>query len=225
MVTIDKAIIAKIDKNGNHYEVLVDPEMAYDLRSGKSVSVANMLAVNEIFKDAKKSMKASELSVFNTDDVEKIAEEIVKNGEIQLTTEFRKKKIEGKKRQIADLISKSAMNPQTKLPHPLDRILNAIDSAGVDIDPFQSAETQTEKVLEKLKPIIPISMDKIELTLHIPAQYAAQAYGIIKSNIKKENWNTDGSLSVTISIPASLKDEIYGKLSSLTKGDLTVKEA
>ena len=45
MVTVEEAIIAKIDKAGKHFEVLVDPNIAYELREGKIVSISKMLAV------------------------------------------------------------------------------------------------------------------------------------------------------------------------------------
>ena len=38
MVTVDQAIIAKIDKDGKHFEVLVDADIAYDLKEGMIVS-------------------------------------------------------------------------------------------------------------------------------------------------------------------------------------------
>ena len=71
MVTVDKAIIARIERSGKHFEILVDPELAYDLREGKSVSLNKMLAINQVFKDAKKvTLKVSENQcVFEEGDV------------------------------------------------------------------------------------------------------------------------------------------------------------
>src|SRR3989338_6441224 len=126
MVTVDEAVIAKIARDGKHFEILVDADIAYDLKEGKTVSISRMLAVNDVFKDAKKADRCAPSDVqkaFNTNDIEKIAVEIVKHGDIQLTTDFRSRKIEEKKKQIAAFISKNAVNPQTKLPHPPERIM------------------------------------------------------------------------------------------------------
>ena len=121
MVTIDEAIIAKIVKDGKHFEVLVDPDIAYDLKEGRIISLSRMLAINMVFTDAKKANKAAPSEIekaFGTSDVEKIAEDIVKHGDIQLTTDFRRRKIDERKKQIAAFINRNAINPQTKAPHP-----------------------------------------------------------------------------------------------------------
>lgn len=229
MVTVEEAIIAKIDKDGKHFEVLVDPHIAYDLKEGKSISLSRMLAANIIFTDARKGDKASTADVqaaFETLDVEKIAEHIVKKGEVQLTTEFRRKKTEEKRKQIAALISKYAVNPQTKLPHPQDRILNAMDIARSQIDPFKPAEQQVEDVLKALKPVLPISMEETKLTVEIPAQYSGRVYGLLKDlgTVSDQQWLNDGSLVVKLTVPAGLRESIYKKLGGLTNGTARITE-
>jgi len=228
MVTLEKAIIARINKEGKHFEILVDPDLAYDLKSGKSVSIQNMLAVNAVFTDSKKGLRASpsELErIFGTQDIEVIAEKIVKEGEIQITTQFRNEKIEEKKRQIAAFISKNAINPQTNLPHPIERILNAMEKCGVDIDPFKPVSQQIDHVIKILKQEIPLSFEQIKLNIHIPAKYAGQAYGILKQyNMENDQWLNDGSLRATITIPAGLKEEVFHRLGALTEGNVDIQE-
>ncbi len=229
MVTVDQAVIAKMDKGGKHFEILVDSELAYALKEGKSVSIQKMLAVNDVYTDSKKGLKANSSDVqgaFGAAGIEQIAETIVKKGEVQLTTEFRRRKIEERKRQIADFISKYAVNPQTKTPHPFDRILNAMEQARVAIDPFRGAESQVEDVVKALKPIIPISIEQAELTVEIPAQYSGQAYGAVKSlgEMKEQNWKNDGSLVVRISIPAGMKETVFRKINSMTAGTASISE-
>lgn len=228
MVTIEDAIVARIDKKGKHFEILVDPEIAYDLKSGKNVSTAKMLAVSEVYSDSNKGEKASDSDleeIFGTRDVNQISEKIVKKGDLQVTTAFRNKKTDEKKRKIAAIISKNAMNPQTKLPHPLERILKSMEKSNINIDPFKPANEQVDEVLDALKPIIPISMDTLIFEILVPAKHTGSAYGLLKRyNIKKDEWRKDGSLYVKVDIPASLKDELYGKLNSMTDGDFTLKE-
>lgn len=228
MVTIDEAIIAKLDRDGKHFEVLVEPELAYECREGKIISISKMLAVNTVFLDARKGTKVPEKDIekaFGTTDVDKITELIVKKGEIQLTTEFRRKKTEEKKRQIVNFISKFAINPQTKLPHPPDRIMNAMDKARVRIDPFESVDQQIDAIIKALKPIIPISIEESSLDIQIPAMYAGKAYGVLKEfTVKKENWLSDGSLYVSISIPAGFKETVFRRINSVTEGNAKIQE-
>mgnify|MGYP001564909968 CR=1 FL=1 len=228
MVTVEDAIIARYTKDGKHFEILVDPETAYNLKEGKTVSLSRMLATNLVFTDAKKGTKAGSNDIqaaFGTSDVEKIAEMIVKNGDLQLTTNFRRKKIEERRKQIANFISRNAINPQTKVPHPQDRILNAMDIAKVNVDPFKSTEQQVDGIVKALKSVLPISMEEAELNIEIPAQYAGRAHGVLKEyNIRKEQWLSNGSLAAKIVIPAGLKESIYRKLNAITAGSAKIME-
>ena len=229
MVTVDDAIIARYEKDGKHFEILVDAEMAYDLKEGKTVSIQRMVATNFIFTDTRKATKATPADIqkaFGTQDIEKIAEEIVRHGEVQLTTDFRRKKTEEKRKQIAELISKYAINPQTKLPHPQQRILSAMDQARVHVDAFKPAEEQVEGTIKEIKEILPISVEELVLTVEIPARYAGRGYGVVKEyGIEKENWLADGSLVVKITIPAGLKETVFRRLGSLTEGNAKIEEA
>ncbi|MFH0832980.1 MAG: ribosome assembly factor SBDS [Candidatus Aenigmatarchaeota archaeon] len=227
MVTVDEAIIAKFDRDGKHFEVLVDPDLAYDLKEGKIISLSRMLAANIIFTDAKKGTKSSEADLqkgFDSYDIEKIAETIVKKGEIQLTTEFRRKKVEEKKKQIATFISRNAINPQTRLPHPPDRILSALENAKVSIDPFKPAEQQVENVVKALKEIMPISFDELTFNVEIPAAYSSRCYGVMKEFNAKSQYLSDGSLSASVRIPAGMKENLFRKLNAICEGNARIEE-
>ncbi len=229
MVTVDEAIIARYDKEGKHFEILVDADIAYDLKEGKVVSLSKMLAVNQVFKDSKKADKASSADVeaaFGTTDVEKIAEIMVKHGDIQLTTEFRRRKTEEKKKQIATIISKNAINPQTKVPHPPERIITSMEQAHVHVDAFKSADQQVEEVVKEIKKVIPISMEELTLFVEIPAQHSSKAYGMLKEfGMQQEKWLTDGSLVAKLVIPAGLKEDVFRKIGNATAGTARIEEA
>ena len=72
MVSLDKAVIAKLKKAGETFEILVDPYLARNLKEGKEVDFEKLLAAEEIFKDSKKGDRASteELKkAFGTEDI------------------------------------------------------------------------------------------------------------------------------------------------------------
>ncbi|MBI2579792.1 MAG: ribosome assembly factor SBDS [Candidatus Aenigmarchaeota archaeon] len=229
MVTVDEAIIAKVETKGKRFEILVDSELAYALKEGKAVSLSRMLAVSQIFTDAKKGTKASEADVrkeFGTSDAERVAEQIVKNGEIQLTTEFRRRKTEERKRQISAIISRNAVNPQTKAPHPQDRILSAMEQARFQVDPFRMAEQQVDDALKAIKSVIPISMEEATILVEIPAKYSSRCYGMLKEHrIIQDKWLSDGSLSARVIIPAGLKENFFRMLNNATHGEAKAQES
>lgn len=227
-VSIEKAVIGRLTVSGQKFEILVDPYKAMDFKSGRSVSMDDILAYPVIYRDVKASETAAESDLqktFATTDVNKIAERIIKEGEIQITTEQRREMVEQKKHQIASLISKRGINPQTNTPHPEQRILNAMQQTGLNIDPFIDAELQVEKVVNAIKPVLPIKFQKITLQLKILPQFTSRVYSIIKSSgkILSEQWLSDGSLQVNVEMLAGIMDEFIQKLSNITHGNFESK--
>ena len=90
MVSLDDAVIARLKKGEEHFEVLVDPYAAADLIDGKDIDVIQSLAIESVFKDSKKGTHASEESLqknFGTGDITEITKQIILKGDIQLTTD------------------------------------------------------------------------------------------------------------------------------------------
>lgn len=228
MVDINKAIIARLKTQGKTFEILVDCDKAIEFKEGKSISIDDVLATRDIYKDVKKAEHASEndlKAIFKTDDTKKIAAEIIKQGEVQLTAEHKTKLREEKKKKIIDIIHRNAIDSKTGLPHPPQRIEAAMDEAKVKIQETKSAEEQVDEILDKLKPIIPIKFETKKIQVTIPSSFAGKSYSILKSygTISNEKWQNDGSLMVVVELPAGLQEEFFSKLNSLTHGDINTK--
>ena len=216
--------LARLKKEGYNFEVVVDPDLAIKFRQDKSIDIRDILKSEHIFSDAPKGDLASEKAmeeIFGTNDELEIARKILAEGEIQLTTEYREQLLEKKKRIIAEIISKNGIDPRTKLPHPVERILNAMKEAKVKVDMFKRAEDQVKDIVRKISVILPISIELVVLEVTIPAKYSAKAYNLIKSisNPGKEEWLSDGSLKIEVQIPAGLQLDFMDKINKLTHGD------
>ena len=228
MVKLEDAVIARMSSHGTAFEVLVDPELALALRTGGEVDLHSMLAIDKIFKDSKKGEAASEemmQKVFGTLDVFKIAEHVIRKGEVQVTTEQRGKMREQRRRQIVALISKRAINPQTGLPHPPARIESALVEAKIHVDEFKSAEEQISGIVKVLLPIIPLKFETRRIAVKIPASYTGKANRVIRNfaTVKQEQWLNDGSWAVVVEIPAGIQGEFFDKLNDLTRGEVETK--
>jgi len=224
----EKHVIARYEAKGHVFEVLVNPDLALKVKEGKEVNLDELVVSDFIYKDVRKGLKASPealKSVFGTDDVKKVALEIVKRGEIQLTAEQRKRFIEEKKMQIINLIAKNAIDPKTKLPIPPKRIELAMEQARVSIDPFKPAEQQFEEIVSKIARVIPIKIAKALISVKIPPEYSGRAYKPLSKfgEIKKQNWLNDGSLYIEIEIPAGMQQEFIDEVNKLTHGSASVK--
>jgi ribosome maturation protein SDO1 len=221
MVSLDDAVVARIEKAGMHFEVMVDCDAALDFRKGKG-SLDEVLAVREVFKDASKGERPSEDELhkaFHTQDELKIAEEIIRHGEVQITTEHRRRMVEERRKQISDIISRQGIDPKSGLPHPPQRIANAMEEARVNVDPFRRASDQVEQVVDKIQAILPISMERVEVEVRVPLKFAGKASSAIRSiaPVKREEWKADSWQGV-LDIPAGMQSELLGRLNELTSG-------
>lgn len=223
MVKVEDAVIARWDHQGSRFEVLVDPQAVQDLKDGRTVDLSDKLALDQVFKDAKKGDKISEEHLektFHTRNLAEIARQIVLKGEVQVTTEQRHHLQEAKRKQIVATIARNAMNPQTGAPHPPARIEAAMQEAKVHIDPFRPVDAQVQEVLSKLRPLLPIRLDVVKVRIRVPAQHYPRVIGELKGlgRLLEEIWMGDGSWSGVLEIPAGVQTELYEKLNARTKG-------
>ena len=215
--------LARIKKSGENFEVDVDPDLALRFKKGENIDIMEVLKAPTVFKDAQKGLVASEArmkELFGTSDALQVATIIIKEGEIQLTAEYRAKLREQKKKRIVDIIHRYGVDPRTNAPHPLQRIEAAIEEAKVKIDEHLKAEDQVKAIIEKLRPILPIKIEQKKIKVVIPAQYAPKTYALVKSmaTIINEEWKTDGSWEAMVEIPGGIEQEFYDKLNKATKG-------
>jgi len=220
--------VARINIKGKNFEIIVKPDPALHYREGKPIPLSEVLVTDTIFSDANKGLKVSESDLqtaFKTTDVQKIANIILKRGILQLTAEQRKRMVEEKKRQIITFISRQCVDPRTKLPHPPIRIQQALEQVHFSVDPFRNVEEQANEAISLLRSILPISMEKISVSVKIPPQYAGRAYGAVKSfgTIKNEAWGSDGSWAAIVEMPAGLYGPFLERLGEITRGNIEAK--
>jgi len=224
----ERYTVARMTHDGEHFEILVKPQLAFSYRLGKTTSISELLVTDTIFTDAGKGLRVSEdklQEVFGTTNPIKIASIILKKGTLQLTTEQRKQLVEDKRRQIISVISRQCVDPKTDLPHPPMRIEHAMKQIHFSIDPFRDVEEQAREIIKLLRPILPLKMEQVSVAVRIPPEYASKVYGTVKGLgvIKREQWQADGSWSATVEMPAGLYGPFLEKLGKITRGNLEAK--
>ncbi len=247
-------IVGHIENSGRVFEMLMDPEKAWEakklireeintrLKAGKEKSrltVEELLKDRKIdlelifesftvFEDLRRGKKATDgdmEAVFNSTDGMTIAGHILLDGEIHWTQAQREEEMQKKLKQIITIISKNAINPQNKKPHPYQRIEKAIEEANVKIDLMRNAEEQVDDVVKSIRAIIPIRIEQVEMAIKLPTAFTAKGYNIVAQyvQIKKEEWQSDGSWVAVVSLPAGLQMELIDKLNKLTHGRVQTK--
>ncbi|MHA1298777.1 MAG: ribosome assembly factor SBDS [Candidatus Helarchaeota archaeon] len=229
-VDLSKAAIVKYDISGHHFEILVDPKLAWKYKEKQEeTDIRDILLGYYIFTDAFRGEKITDSEVlkeiFNTDDIFQVSEIILKNGELHITAEMRKQFTEQIRKKIIYFINRNCINPKTKLPHPPARIERAMEEANIRIDANEEIVTQAKKIVKKLAEIIPIKMERITVAVKIPSQFTGKAYGIVSKygTISQDEWQSDGSWIALIDLPAGLQAELNEQLRQLTKGKHDIK--
>ena len=221
-------VIARIERMGERFEVIVKPDAVQNIREGKNVDILSNIAIDEIFRDAHKGSRASEekmMEFFGTTDPIEVARKLIIEGEIQLTTDQRREMLEAKRKQIIAYIAANAINPQTSSPHPPQRIEIAMEEAKVRIDPFKSVEDQMKTVLDGLRPLIPIRFEKVRIAVKLTGEFSAKCYGDIKSfgRIVQEEWQPNGTWIGVVEIPGGMQTDFLERLSQKTKGNVETR--
>jgi len=227
---VDKVTVIRFAVEGEKFELLVKPDPALEYKLGKRKDVSTVLVSDEIYSDSNKGTRASTeklMKAFKTDDPTTIATIILQKGDLNLTTDQRRKMVLEKRKQIVEFIAKTYVDPRSHLPHPPLRIEQAMDDARITIDPFKNTDEQTKDIVEQLRSIIPLKSENMMLEILVPAQFAAQSYSVLKSagTLKKEEWQSNGSLKVILDIPAAARANVIDRLGSVTKGSASIEVA
>jgi len=227
MVSLDKAIIATYEKDGEKFEVFLDPDKTYEYLDGRKKDLHGLLVVEEVFKNAQKAERQTASAInkaFGTTDILKVLEIILAKGNVQLTTEQRRKMVEEKRKRVMDMILKNAIDPRTNAPIPPQRLELAMEQVKVHIDPFKPAEQQAEEVIKALKIVLPMKFEKIRIAVKVPSEYAVRTYGTLKSfGIVQEQWLGNGDLIAVVEIPGGMQGDFIDRINKATHGNVETK--
>ena len=228
MVSLEDAVIARLETGGHRFEILIDPNEAQAFKDGDEIDWEDSIAVDGIWADSAKGERAPENildDIFESSDLIDIYKKILTEGTIQLTSEQKKEMINKKKKQILSHIVANAMNPQTGGAHPPQRIENAIIEARYNFDPIKSVESQVEDIVRKIRPLIPISFEKVKAAVKIPAIFVGKCYGQMSGlgTIENEEYQNDGSWIGIVKMSAVSYNELENLLGSITKGSAEIK--
>ena len=228
MVSLEDAVIARLESGGHRFEILIDPNEAQSYKEGDEIDWEDSIAVDGVWADSAKGERSPENILdefFGSSDLIEIYKKILNEGTIQLTSEQKKEMIDNKRKQILSHIVANAMNPQTGGAHPPQRIENAIVEAKYNFDPIRSVEKQVEDIVRKIRPLIPISFEKVKAAVKIPAIHVGKCYGQISGlgTIENEEYQSDGSWIGIVKMSAASYNELENLLGAVTKGSAELK--
>ena len=214
MVSLDNAVLARLEKGGKRYEVLVDPNLVDAFKQDPaSVDIEDFLAMDEVFHDARGGERPTEDAIENTfgsQDIVIITTTILNKGSLQLTTVQRKQMVEKMRQQIIHHIHTRAVDPSTKSPHPKTRLELALEESRYSVDPFKRLEEQVKDAIKKLKPLLPLSFETVKLAFKVPGSAYGGVHKVLRPHQQREGWLEDGSWACVVECPAGMKGELIG---------------
>ena len=218
MVSLDDAVLARLEKGGSRYEILVDPDLVESWKEDSdSVNLTDLLAIDEVWSDAKAGDRPTSEAlerVFGSTDLATCVDRILRDGSIQLTTAQRRHMVDERMKQIVSEIAMTATDPKTKLPHPRARIENALQEARFKADPVLSVERQVQDAVNILKPIIPLQFITIKLAFKVPGKDYGGISNLLRDSMQKEQWLSDGSWACVVEVPGGMKNEIISRVAN-----------
>jgi ribosome maturation protein SDO1 len=225
---MDGMVIAHLDSHGFTFEIIVEADYVNDGRATEWKDILDHMPADEIFSDARKGTRSPQEEMekaFGTSTSREIAIDILKKGQVQLTTEQKRKMAEDKRKQIVAIIAREAMNPQTKSPHPPQRIENAMAEAGIHVDPMKPVAVQVKEIVQELRSVLPISLDKVKVAIKLTGTDQGKCYGDIKNlgTIIQEEWTKEGAWVCVVELPAGLQAELFDRLNDKTRGSVESK--
>jgi len=216
VVSLDDAVLARLEKGGKRYEALVDPDLVEQWKEDSTdINLDDFMAMDEIFHDARAGERPTEealLKTFETLDVASILRIILTKGSIQLTTAQRKARVENMRQQIIHHIHSQSIDPKSKSPHPRTRIELALEESKYSVDPFKRLEDQVKDAIARLKPLIPLSFESVRLAFRIPGSAYGSVSQILRTHQQKEGWLENGDWACVVEIPAGMKGDLIGQV-------------
>jgi len=215
---------ARVTRDGKHFEILVDLDEALKVKRGEG-DVGVAVLTDSVFYNLKSGEHVSSEDLqkaFETSDFMKVAEKIIKQGEVVRTSESIKGVHDAKYKQVVDFLVRNAVSPEGR-PYTPDRIMKALGEAHINVK-NRSIESQISEITDALAKILPINIETKKIRLIIPAVHTGKAYGTVKEFMIDEKWKNNGDLEVIVEMPAGLVMDFYDKINSVTSGSVMSEE-
>lgn len=200
--------ISRLTLHGEKFEIIVAPDPALNFKLTGKGDVRKILLVDEVYSDSRKGLRVPSEKLkrfFGTTDVYTIAERILKEGDLQLTGEQRRRMIESKRQQIVAMLSKLLLEPSTGNPIPSLRIEQSLSQTSVSIDPFKPPEEQVKNVVKALRQVLQFKVNEVVLTLACPQTLSNDVYGFANSmgEVDQTRVQKDKSVKITVRVPSA----------------------
>lgn len=207
-------------KKGKYNFEILTRNGAVKLFKENKLGWGKVLAVEAVFTNAKKGnlARASDLiSVFGTDNIDKCAQQIINQGNAQISASQKREAVKKHQREIVAYLNKTYVN-KNGLPYSSSQL--ELFLAEAKIKYTSSMKTDAESLIKKLQGKLVFRKAVQDYTLFIGQEYARKCAKIVykfSSNFQ-EKWSREGCKWV-LQLTLQECDDLTKHLTKITGGD------
>ncbi|RUS21243.1 ribosome maturation protein SBDS-like protein [Endogone sp. FLAS-F59071] len=169
-IKLTNVSIVRLKKGGKRFEIACYKNKVMEWRNNVETDIDEVLQIHSIFMNVSKGQVASKedlLKCFKTEDEEKILEEILKKGELQVSDKERSNQLDTMWRDIATIVAENCVNPETKRPYTVTMIEKSMQDLHLSVNATRSSKSQALEVIKQLqeKSIIPIQRAQMRIRI------------------------------------------------------------
>ncbi|OZJ05274.1 Ribosome maturation protein SBDS [Bifiguratus adelaidae] len=174
-VKLTNVSVVRLRKGGKRFEIACYKNKVMEWRTQVETDLDEVLQIHSIFLNVSKGQVASKddlIKCFKTDDEEKIIQEILKKGELQVSEKERSHQLDTAWRDIATIVSESCVNPESKRPYTVTMIEKAMGDLHLSVNPNKSTKSQALDVMKQLqeKKILPLQRAQMKVRITMSAK-------------------------------------------------------
>ncbi|KAI8975579.1 SBDS protein C-terminal domain-containing protein [Mycotypha africana] len=169
-IKLTNVSIVRLRKGGKRFELACYKNKVMEWRSNVETDLDEVLQIHNVFINVSKGQVASKEDLkkcFKTEVVDKVVQEILKKGELQVAEKERSDQLETTWRDIANIVTENCINPQTKRPYTITMIEKAMQDLHLSVNPKRSTKSQALDVIKQLqeKQVLPIQRAQMRIRL------------------------------------------------------------
>ncbi|KAG1040736.1 hypothetical protein G6F46_004469 [Rhizopus delemar] len=169
-IKLTNVSIVRLRKGGKRFELACYKNKVMEWRNNVETDLDEVLQIHNVFINVSKGQVASKEDLkkcFKTEEQDKVIQEILKKGELQIAEKERTNQLETTWKDIAHIVTDNCVNPQTKRPYTVTMIEKAMQDLHLSVNPKRSTKSQALDVIKQLqeKQLLPIQRAQMRIRI------------------------------------------------------------
>ncbi|WWD20003.1 SBDS family rRNA metabolism protein [Kwoniella shandongensis] len=225
-IKLTNVSIVRTKKGGKRFEIACYQNKVSEFRSGVETDLSEILQIEQVFTNVPKGQVAKKedwQKCFATDDINKVIEEILRKGELQINNLERTHHLSSLSREIATIVSEMTVDPTTTPPrkHTVGMVEKAMAEVGFSVKADRPAKAQALELIKKLSDgeVLPVRRVRMRVRITMPSKDAKRCKEkVLAETEETEEEETGTEWEVIVQINPSSFRTLTDLVNTETKG-------